>query len=82
MKKNQKHSMQKDLVPFHVIKAASEGNVGAINAILQHYHGYITSLSTRRMYDEFGQSHYCVDETLYRRLETKLITKILNFKIA
>ena len=81
MKKNQKHSMQKDLVPFHVIKAASEGDVVAINAILQHYHGYITRLSTRKMYDEFGQTRYCIDETLFRRLETKLITKILNFKI-
>lgn len=82
MKKNQKHSMQKDLVPFHVTKAAAKGDVGAINIVLQHYRGYISSLSTRRMYDEFGQPHYCVDETLYRRLETKLITKILDLKIA
>lgn len=35
---------------------------------------------TRKLYDEFGQLHYCVDETLRRRLETKLITKILKFK--
>ena len=27
------------------------------------------------------QVHYCVDETLRRRLETKLITKILAFEI-
>ena len=38
-------------------------------------------LSTRKMYDENRQVHYCVDETLRRRLETKLITKILAFEI-
>ena len=31
------------------------------------------------MFDEFGQVHYCVDETLRQRLETKLITKTLGF---
>lgn len=70
------------LLPYHIIVAASAGDVGAINMVLKHYEGYITSLSTRKMYDELGQVHYCVDETLRRRLETKLITKILDFKIA
>ena len=42
--------------------------------------GYIITLSTRKMYDEGGRLHYCVDETLRRRLETKLITKILAFE--
>lgn len=54
----------------------------AINAVLKHYEGYIASLSVRKLYDEYGQPHYCVDETLRRRLETKLITKILDFEIA
>lgn len=39
-------------------------------------------LSTRKLYDESGQVHYCIDETLRRRLETKLITKILAFEVA
>nr|WP_242832700.1 helix-turn-helix domain-containing protein [Eubacterium sp. 14-2] len=47
---------------------------------MRHYEGYIVKLSTRKMYDEFGQTHYCVDETLRRRLETKLIAKILVFR--
>ena len=33
------------------------------------------------MYDEYGCVHYCVDETLRRRLETKLIKTIIGFKI-
>lgn len=62
--------------------SAASGDVEAINRILKHYEGYIAALSTRKLYDEYGNLHYCVDETLRRRLETKLITKILKFKIA
>lgn len=62
------------------IKAASEGDAQAIQSVLKHYEGYIVKLSTRKMYDEFGQTHYCVDETLRRRLETKLIAKTLAFR--
>ena len=49
---------------------------------MKHYEGYIAKLATRKLYDEFGQPHYCVDETLRKRLETKLITKVVNFKLA
>ena len=80
MTKRCKSREEKNLLPFHIIKAASEGDVMAINAVLKHYEGYIITLSTRKMYDEGGRFHYCIDETLRRRLETKLITKILEFK--
>lgn len=80
MEKNNNHRKKSELLPFHVIQAASEGDVEAINTVLKHYEGYIASLSTRMLFDEFGQVHYCVDETLRRRLETKLITKILDFE--
>ena len=70
-----------DLPSFQMIRAASNGDIEAINAVLKHYEGYIATLSVRKLYDENGQAHYCVDETLRRRLETKLITKILDFKV-
>ena len=70
-----------DLLSFSIIQAAASGNVEAINTVLKHYEGYIISLATRRMYDEAGYTYYCVDESLRRRLEIKLITKILDFKI-
>ena len=70
---------EENLLPFHIIKAASEGDVEAIQKVLEHYEWYILKLSTRKMYDEFGQTHYCVDETLRKRLETKLIAKTLAF---
>ena len=68
-------------VSFSVIIAAVSGDVDAINAILKNYEGYITRLSTRKLYDEGGKAHNIVDEDIRRRLETKLITKILQFKI-
>lgn len=80
MEQKNKQKSEKQLLPFHIIKAASEGNVEAIHTVLKHYESYITALSTRCMYDEFGRAYYCVDETLRKRLETKLITKILSFK--
>ena len=80
MRKRCKSNGDKNLLPFHIIKAASEGDVMAINEVLKHYEGYIITLSTRKMYDEGGQLHFCVDETLRRRPETKLITKILAFE--
>ncbi len=80
MEKTEKNK-QAELPPFEMIKAAAEGDIVAINSILDHYRGYITSLSVRKMYDEYGQVHYYVDETLRRRLETKLIMVILKFKL-
>lgn len=68
------------LLPYSTIEAAASGNVDAINAVLKHYERYIAALSTRTLYDENGAPHLCVDEEMRRRLETKLITKILTFK--
>ena len=80
MEQRTKYNEEKNLLPFHIIKAASEGDAEAIQAVLKHYEGYIAKLSTRKMYDEFGRPHNCVDETLRRRLETKLIAKTLAFR--
>ena len=48
---------------------------------MKHYEGYIARLSLRELYDEYDNPHLCVDEELRRRLETKLITKILTFRV-
>ena len=69
------------LLPFPVIEAATGGDVDAINAVLKHYERYIVALSTRTLYDDYGAPHLCVDEEMRRRLETKLITKILDFRV-
>lgn len=70
------------IIPYPVIASATAGDVDAICFILRHYDGYIRALSTKRYCDPFGYSHSVVDETIRRRLEIKLITKILTFKAA
>lgn len=82
MTKKKRENDESNLLPFHVIKAASEGDIDAITEVVDHYERYIIKLSIRKMYDEYGQVHYWIDETLRRRLETKLITKVLQFKTA
>ncbi|MCD8335881.1 MAG: helix-turn-helix domain-containing protein [Lachnospiraceae bacterium] len=81
MKNKAQYKEKNDLLPFYTIKAASSGDITALSEVLEHYEGYIIKLSTTKMYDKYGRIHYCVDETLRRRLETKLITKTLEFKI-
>ena len=67
-------------LPYHC--GSSFWRCGSNQCVLKHYEGYIAALSTRKLYDQCGNPHYCVDETLRRRLETKLITKILAFEVA
>lgn len=71
-----------NLLSFPVIYAASQGDAEAISKVLEHYEGYIITLSTRTLYDENGHPHICIDEGIRRRLQTKLIAAVLNFKIA
>jgi len=72
---------KKPLLPFHIIKAAADGDVEAINKVLKHYEGYITVLSTKQLYDDYGNIHLIVDNEMRRTLETTLIKKILQFDI-
>ena len=68
-----------NLLPFSIIELAASGDVDAINAVLKHYEGYIIALSTVKLYNEYGKARYFVDDEIRRTLETKLITKILQF---
>lgn len=69
------------MIPFSVIVAATDSDTEAINQIVKHYSGFIAKLSLHPMKDEYGNQHIVVDETLRRRMETRLITKILSFEI-
>lgn len=70
------------LLPYATVQAATQGDPNAIAAVLRHYEGYIAKLSTRRLFDEYGNAYLCVDETVRRRLEIKLITGVLAFRAA
>lgn len=71
----------KKLIPFHIIKAASEGDAMAIQYILKHYDGYIAKLSTKVLTDEYGNGYHFVDKSMQEQLTTSLLKMTLNFKI-
>ena len=82
MSMSKKAGKNNHLLSYPLIVLASSGEVDAFIAVLNLYEGYFAVLSTRQLYDVSGYPHFCVDEVLRRRLETKLITKILTFNVA
>ena len=77
-----KRRSKKEPLPFYVIRAAAGGDVDAIAAVVKHFEGYIAALSTRRLYDDYGNSYMCVDETIRAELENRLRQGIHKFEVA
>ena len=72
---------KRNLLPISVIRAASHGEIEAMNQVLKQYEKYIDKLSTRILYDKYGNQYFCVDEEIRKRLQTKLIETVLEFEI-
>lgn len=70
------------LLPYPVIAAAASGNINALYQILHHYDGYIAKLSTRIVKGADGKVHCYVDEEMRNRLQIRLITRTLKFRVA
>ncbi|MGX7198014.1 helix-turn-helix domain-containing protein [Enterococcus olivae] len=68
-------------IPFETILYATDGDLDAIERIKSHFRPYLIKCSLRPMIDDLGNSHMILDETLFGRLETRLLTKILSFEI-
>ena len=68
------------LVPYPVIVAATKGDPDAMKIALQHFSGYIASLSMRKLYDERGNAYFGVGEDIRQRLQAKLMRAILTFR--
>ena len=68
-------------IEFEVIQEAIQGDADSINQIIANFQPYINARCRRKFKDEFGHEQYVTDEYMKRRLETKLITKIMDFKI-
>lgn len=68
------------LVPYPIIVAATKGDPEAMQVVVQHFSGYIASLSMRKLYDERGNAYYGVDEDIRERLQSKLMRAVLTFK--
>ena len=82
---NGKNGKQSDypeiaLVPYPIIVAASKGDPDAMKMVLQHFSGYIASLSMRKLCDERGNVYFGVDEDIRERLQAKLMLAVLAFK--
>ena len=68
------------LVPYPILLAATKGDPEAMKLVVQHFSGYIASLSMRKLYDERGNAYYGVDEDIRERLQAKLMRTVLRFK--
>jgi len=77
----ERKAYKSSLIPFPVIAAAVNGDIDAINVVLKHYEGYINTMSTKRLFDEYGNSYLLIDERLRGRLEAKLTAAILTFNL-
>ena len=70
------------LLSFKIILDATKGEPLAMEKVIEHFKGDMITLSTRKLEDEYGNTYSYVDESIYRRLELKLITAVVTkFKI-
>ena len=76
VEKAAKNINKKNRLPQNLPPGMDKNTLG-----VRHYSGFIASRSMRPMKDEYGNTHMVVDETLRRRMETRLIAKILSFEI-
>lgn len=67
-------------LPFDTIRAATHGDISAMDAVNRHFGGYIAKLSLRPMRDEDGYERFAVDETIRSELEAKLTAAVLKFR--
>ncbi|WP_084688971.1 helix-turn-helix domain-containing protein [Sporolactobacillus inulinus] len=53
----------------------------AIQYILKHYEGYIVTLATKTLTDEYSNGYFFVDKEMQEQLTTALLQMILDFEI-
>lgn len=72
---------ERGLLPYPVIVAATKGDPDAVKIVVQHYDGYISSLATRKLRDDRGNTFFGIDEDMRDRLRSRLIKAVLEFKV-
>ena len=68
-----------EYIPFAVIVSATNGDDIAIQEILRFYDSYISKLSLRKLYDEYGNVYMVVDSELKGRIQAAVMNMIANF---
>ena len=66
---------------FYLISNAVDGNVGAIEKLLEFYEPYISKCCLRPFYDEHGNVCIVVDMELKGRIREALLKMICEFEI-
>lgn len=75
--------MDKDsnLLSYDIIVAAVSGDEDAIYEVIEHYGGYIYSLSISKPLDRNGTVTFRINDELRQKLKIHLIITILSFEI-
>lgn len=72
---------ERGLLPYPVILAVTKGDPDAMKMAVQHCAGYIAYLSARKVRDEYGNTYYGIDEDMRKRLQSKLMRVVLDYKL-
>lgn len=75
------YKKQYSLLSQKVLFAALRGEERALQEVVQHYERYIDQLSSRDLYDRYGNLYIYHDPILKTELQNKLIAGILKFRI-
>lgn len=84
-RKNQNKRMvyrhKRHLLSEKLICAAICGEEAAMQKVIKYYEPYINSLSSRELYDAYGNVYNYRDPVLKTELQNRLIAGILKFRI-
>lgn len=69
--------MPKPKITAELVLAAKSGDSEALATVARFFESYITKVSTRSFYDEYGQRYDLVDEELHRHIESRLLLQIV-----
>lgn len=69
------------LIPYELMEAAVSGNEECICRILEIYGPYINKVCKRKV-QEKDRTYYMVDPWMKHQVRAKLVSKILDYKIA
>ena len=67
---------------YNLICSAVSGNESAIKRIVKIYEPYINTLSSKKLYDEYGNEYTGIDIDLQECLKSKLTDIIMKYKLA
>ena len=74
-------SEKRDLLPYETIVEAIGGDVEAINQVLGYFEPFIDNLCLRKVEEPGQKVRYQIDAFMKLRIQSKLVEKILTFRI-